>query len=234
MHLRHSRAAPHPTRSEVPAVNDPDRPRRRYVSPLRTAALEATHGRIIASARELFATLGYQATTLAAIAGAAGVSVPRVNLSGTKAHLLVEAYQRTSSDDAVVRPITDEPSFQQLMELPTEEALAAYVAWLADHHARSVRLWFALREAAALDPEADAAFEAVIASDEHACAAGVAWAAERGLLAGDAPAEDRACSWYVVSSAETYQHYVVRCGWTREQYAAWVRRALDHLVLDLP
>lgn len=214
-------------------MNDPDRPRRRYVSPLRTAALEATHGRIIASARELFTTLGYQATTLAAIADAAGVSVPRVNLSGTKAHLLVEAYQRTSSDEAVVRPITDEPSFQQLMALPTEEALTAYVTWLADHHARSVRLWFALREAAALDPEAAAAYEAVVASDERAFVAGVAWAAERGLLTGDAPAEDRACSWAVISSAETYQRFVARYGWTHEQYAAWVRRALDHLVFDL-
>ncbi|GAB3090403.1 hypothetical protein GCM10027215_41070 [Nocardioides zeae] len=233
MPLRHSRAAAHSSRSEVPAVNDPDRPRRRYVSPLRTAALEATHGRIIASARELFATLGYQATTLAAIAEAAGVSVPRVNLSGTKAHLLVEAYQRTSSDHGDLRPITDEPSFREIMALPTEEALTTYVAWLADHHARSVRLWFALRDAASTDPEAAAAYDTVSARDDDACAAGVAWAAERGLLTGDVPAADRACAWNVVASAEIYHRYVERHGWTREKYGAWVRRALDHLVFDL-
>ena len=233
MLLRHSRAVPHSSRSEVPAVNDPDRPRRRYVSPLRTSALEATHGRIIASARELFAAHGYQATTLAAIAEAAGVSVPRVNLSGTKAHLLVEAYQRSSSDEAVVRPITDVPSFREIMALPTEEALTAYVAWLADHHARSFRLWFALREAAVVDAEAAAAYGAVTASDHQAFVAGVAWAAERGLLTGDASASDRACSWDVVASAETYQRHVVRHGWTREQYVAWLRRALDRMVFDL-
>ncbi|HEY1133670.1 MAG TPA: helix-turn-helix domain-containing protein [Nocardioides sp.] len=214
-------------------MNDPDRPRRRYVSPLRTAALEATHGRIIDAATELFSTLGYQATTLAAIAEQAGVSVPRVNLSGTKAHLLVEAYQRTGGAGAEVRPITDEPSFQAIMALPTPEALTSYVAWLADSHERSVRLWFALREASAVDPEAGAAFEAVTTSNELACEAGVAWAAERGLLTGDTPATDRAGSWDLVSSAETYHRYVVRHGWSREQYVAWVRRALDHLVLDL-
>lgn len=214
-------------------MNDPDRPRRRYVSPLRTAALEATHGRIIASARELFGTLGYQATTLAAIADAAGVSVPRVNLSGSKAHLLVEAYQRTISDQADVRPITDEPTIQQMMALPTEEALTTYVAWLADHHARSVRLWFALRDAAGLDPEAAALFETIAARDDDACVAGVAWAAERGLLTGDVPTADRACTWNVVASAEVYHRYVERHGWTSEQYGAWVRRALEHLVFDL-
>ncbi|WP_447645854.1 TetR/AcrR family transcriptional regulator [Nocardioides zeae] len=212
---------------------DPDRPRRRYVSPVREAALVATHGRIVDSAAELFASEGYRATTLAAIAARAGVSVPRVNLSGSKPALLVEAYQRRAGGSSLDRPVSDQPELQAMMALPPDEALAAYVAWLSSVHAQSVGLWFALREAAATDPEAATAFEAVERSNDDACTAAVAWAEAQGLLTGDASAEERAQTWSHLASAEPYRHLVVERGWSAERYEQWVRRAIERLVLDL-
>ncbi|HEY1133696.1 MAG TPA: helix-turn-helix domain-containing protein [Nocardioides sp.] len=213
--------------------NDPERPRRRYVSPVREAALAATHGRIVDSAAELFAKDGYRSTTLAAIAERAGVSVPRVNLSGSKPALLVEAYQARAGGSARLRPVTEEPDLQAIMAKPAPEALAAYVVWLTRAHEQSVGLWFALREAAATDPEAAAAFDAVEKSNDDACVAAVGWAQANGLLTGDVDLGERAQTWSHLSSAEPYRHFVVERGWSPERYQQWVRRALDRLVFAL-
>ncbi|MDR6176120.1 AcrR family transcriptional regulator [Nocardioides zeae] len=210
---------------------DPDRPRRRYVSPVREAALAATHGRIVDAAAELFSSEGYRSTTLAAIAARAGVSVPRVNLSGSKPALLVEAYQRRAGTTPE-QPISESPELQELMKLPADEALPAYAAWLSQVHAQSVGLWFALREAAATDPEAATAFEAVERSNDEACLAAVAWADGLGLLTGDVPTEERAATWAQVAGAEPFRHFVVKRGWSAERYQQWVRRAIERLVLD--
>lgn len=198
---------------------------------MREAALVATHGRIVDAAAELFSTEGYRSTTLAAIAARAGVSVPRVNLSGSKPALLVEAYQRRAGTTPE-QPISESSELQELMKLPPEEALPAYAAWLSQVHARSVGLWFSLREAAGTDPEAATAFEAAERSNDEACAAAVAWADAQGLLTGDASAEERAATWSHVAGAEPYRHFVVERGWSAERYQQWVRRAIERLVLD--
>lgn len=198
---------------------------------MREAALAATHGRIVDAAAELFSSEGYRSTTLAAIAARAGVSVPRVNLSGSKPALLVEAYQRRAGTTPE-RPISESPELQELMKLPAEEALPAYAAWLSEVHAQSVGLWFSLREAAATDPEAATAFEAVERSNDEACLAAVAWADAQGLLTGDVPAEERAATWGHVAGAQPYRHFVVERGWSAERYQQWVRRAIERLVLD--
>lgn len=198
---------------------------------MREAALAATHGRIVDAAAELFSSEGYRSTTLAAIAARAGVSVPRVNLSGSKPALLVEAYQRRAGTTPE-QPISESPELQELMKLPADEALPAYAAWLSQVHAQSVGLWFALREAAATDPEAATAFEAVERSNDEACLSAVAWADGLGLLTGDVPTEERAATWAQVAGAEPFRHFVVERGWSAERYQQWVRRAIERLVLD--
>ncbi|NEN78489.1 TetR family transcriptional regulator [Nocardioides zeae] len=198
---------------------------------MREAALVATHGRIVDAAAELFATEGYRSTTLAAIAARAGVSVPRVNLSGSKPALLVEAYQRRAGT-MTEGPVSGSTELQELMALPPAEALPAYAAWLSGVHEQSVGLWFSLREAAATDPEAATAFEAVERSNDEACAAAVAWADSQGLLTGDASAEERAATWSHLAGAEPYRHLVVERGWSADRYQQWVRRAIERLVFD--
>ncbi|MFW6775025.1 TetR/AcrR family transcriptional regulator [Nocardioides sp. CPCC 205120] len=203
------------------------------MSPVREAALAATHQRIVDAAAELFARGGYRATTLAAIATLAGVSVPRVNLSGSKPALLVEAYEQRAGGSSELRPITQEPEMAAIMALPTEEALAAYAAWLPATHARSAGLWFALREAASADAEARAAFEETEARNLTSCRDAVAFADSRGLLTGATPHEDRARLWNLLTRADTYQLLVVDAGWSHERFSAWVVRALRDQVFEL-
>ncbi|MDT9592263.1 helix-turn-helix domain-containing protein [Nocardioides zeae] len=210
-----------------------ERPKRRYVSPTREAALAATHRRIIEAAAELFARDGYRSTTLAAIAEKAGVSVPRVNLSGSKPALLVEAYEERAGGSGARVPVTEQSVLQQIMALDTEEALDAYVEWLAEAHAGSIGLWQALSEAATSDEDAATELTAALRRNDEAARAGVAWADSRGLLQGDVSHEERAQVWALLGSAETYGRLAKEYGWSHERYAAWVRRSLVVLVFDL-
>lgn len=206
------------------------RAKRRYNSPTRDAALAATHTRIIDAATTLFAENGYRGTTLAAIATSAGVSVPRVNLSGAKPALLVEAYERLATGSTELRPVTDEPEAQRIMSLPTEEALVAYASWLYGVHSRSAALWFALRDAAVTDPEAAEALQGVRSRDREAARKAVEWAGSRGLLTGTLSNEERADAWDLLSNAETFRSLAVERGWSAQTYGAWVIRALRALV----
>lgn len=206
------------------------RQKRRYNSPSRDAALAATHTRIIDAATALFAERGYRGTTLAAIAESAGVSVPRVNLSGAKPELLVEAYERLATGSTELRPVTEEPEALRIMALPTPEALVAYADWLYDVHERSAALLFALRDAAITDPAAAEALRGVRDRDQQASRDAVAWVRGRGVLLGDTDDVERADVWDVISNAETFHILVVERGWAKPTYTAWVIRALHSLV----
>ena len=64
-------------------------PRRRYHSPLRVEQAEQTRRRILSAARQLFVERGFTATTVAAVAQAAGVSPDTIYVSlGGKRGLL--------------------------------------------------------------------------------------------------------------------------------------------------
>jgi AcrR family transcriptional regulator len=80
---------------------------RRYDATGRRAAAQATRGRILAAARDLFVARGYAATTMAAMARTAGVSVETIYLSvGPKpalVRLLVE--MALSGTDHPVPPL---------------------------------------------------------------------------------------------------------------------------------
>ena len=82
--------APKPNRSKTPERT------RRYRSELRRQQAEETRQRVVAAAAELFAAEGYQRTTLAKIAAAAGVSAGTVQAHGPKAALVVAAVEYTT------------------------------------------------------------------------------------------------------------------------------------------
>ena len=73
----------------MPAKDIARTPRRGYASPARTEQARQTRKRVIEAATWLFVQQGYATTTMRAIADAADVSVPTVELLfGTKAQLL--------------------------------------------------------------------------------------------------------------------------------------------------
>jgi hypothetical protein len=62
----------------------------------------------------------------------------------------------------------------------------------------------------------------------------VHWAEERGLLRGDASADERAEVLAYLAGAETYRYFVGLSQWSHERYAAWLRNAIEQLVLGAP
>ena len=83
---------------------------RPYRSPRRQAQARRTRDRILAAATALFCTGGYAGTTIAAIAAAAGVSVPAIELAfGTKAAVLKAAIDVAIAGDDEPVPVLERP-----------------------------------------------------------------------------------------------------------------------------
>ncbi|MEI2775047.1 MAG: TetR family transcriptional regulator [Tetrasphaera sp.] len=93
-------------------------------SPLRDEQAAATRRRILASAAELFTREGYAATSVAAVARAAGVSAQTIcNAFGSKPALLKAAYDVTLAGDDADVPLAQRPEARAVHELIDPAAL---------------------------------------------------------------------------------------------------------------
>jgi len=138
----------------VPPTAPDDKTRRAYRSPRRTAQAQRTREHIIAAATQHFAAHGYVATTIRAIATAAGVSIPAVELAfGTKAQLLKTSIDvAIAGDDAPVPVLDRDWAAQAQATVTTDEFLAAVGRVLRPAMVRSAALVLAAFEAASTDP----------------------------------------------------------------------------------
>ncbi|MGH9120496.1 MAG: TetR/AcrR family transcriptional regulator, partial [Acidimicrobiales bacterium] len=83
---------------------------RAYRSPKRERQAGETRRAILSAATEMFRGRGYAGTTIAAVAGAAGVSVPTVEAAfGTKAELLKTAIDVAIAGDDEPVPVLERP-----------------------------------------------------------------------------------------------------------------------------
>src|SRR3954454_2881958 len=81
---------------------------RSYRSDRRTAQAAQTRRRVVAAASELFERQGYAATTIRAVAGQAGVSVPTVEaLFGSKPKLLKACIDVAIAGDDRATPVLE-------------------------------------------------------------------------------------------------------------------------------
>lgn len=92
---------------------------RRYNSPLRRDQAAVTRRQILAAAQELFERDGYAATSMAAIASAAGVSLKTVYLAfETKSGVLRALWHRLLRGDRDDVPVGAQPWFQEVLAEP--------------------------------------------------------------------------------------------------------------------
>lgn len=128
---------------------------RRYDSPLRREQAARTRRQILASAKQLFERDGYAATSMAAIASAAGVSLKTVYLAfETKSGLLRALWHlllRGEQDSVPVgeqqwyREVLDEPDPERQLRLNARNSLAVKT--------RAGAILEVIRDAASSDPE---------------------------------------------------------------------------------
>ena len=116
-------------------------PRRPYNSPKREQQALATRRRIRDAAQELFLERGYWATSINAIASAAGVALRTIFLAFPgKAALLSEIIQVAVRGDDRDLPVSAREQWRAMLSLPAQQLLAEFAAGTTKIQSRTARL----------------------------------------------------------------------------------------------
>ncbi len=220
----------------MPQALPVDKPARRYRSRVRSEQADRTRTRIVSAASRLFVDCGYRGTTVAAVAAAAGVAVPTVELLfGTKPRLLHAVLDvAIAGDDEPVAVLDRDWARRAEAATTLPDFLALVAPVLGAAQARSAGVLAAAYEAAGTDPTIDA----VVTDRERQRQGSAAWLVgqvtrRRPLRAGlDAQAAVDSV-WMLIDPA-VFLRLTRRRGWTAERYARWVTDAIARLLTDPP
>lgn len=199
---------------------------RAYRSALRARQAQETRGRIVAAAAGLFATQGYQATTIAAIAREAGVSSETVKTTAAKAELLIAAFELTFSGSEAAASLAETEVASGLLDLPDDAFLDGVLTQITTANARGHGLWTVLLGAALSDPVVDEALRRILENRAADYRGFVAELVRRGLAPARTDADATADALSFLLSPESYQQLVVQSGWAPARYATWLRAAV--------
>ena len=207
----------------------PPSPRRRYVSPKRTARAAGTRRTIAASARRLFHEHGYQSTSIEAIAGAAGVAVQTVYATyRTKRAILMailEDAEAMAAVDALLQRLRDhggQPARQ----------LADLVAFTVRFHRGAIDLVEIARAAGAADRDLAHLWQEGEGRRRKGQAPIVREWARQGFLAPGLSATSAADVLWALTGADAYRLFVVECEWRPRRFAVWLEATLSRLLLS--
>jgi len=188
------------------------------------ARAQATRERVVAAAAPLFVAHGYLDTTMAELAGAAGVAVQTLYLAfGSKAAVLAAVWEAAGPE----RPAGWAEALATAPDGPA--ALARHVDLTTAAVERRHPLDAVLRAAAA-DPEPAELLATARAAAFDAHARAVDELAEHPGFTVDMSLQRATDVLATLLAPETYGLLVVQQGWTTPDWAEW---ALRHLVADL-
>jgi AcrR family transcriptional regulator len=196
--------------------------KRRYDSSGRQAQARRSREAILDAAQRQFLQAGYAATTIAAIAKEAGVSVETIYKAfGGKPGLVraiyeraltgrgtVPAYQRS---DAMRERETDPETIMRNWGVPTAEVASVVT---------SIRLL--IREAAAIDPEMAALLNASDDERLERMAHHGRFLQQRGYLRRGVTLAEATDVLWTCSSVELYELLVLKRGWSMPRFAEFV------------
>lgn len=199
---------------------------RAYRSELRVQQAKETRARIVAASAHLFATQGYQATTIAAIAREAGVSAETVKTAAAKAELLIAAFEVTFSGSEAAESLADTEVAAGVLELPDEVFLDAVLGQITAANARGHALWTVLLGAASSDQVVDEALRKILEHRAADCRLLVSELVRRGIATNLTDPDATADVLSFLLSPESYQQLVAQSGWSAERYGTWLRAAV--------
>lgn len=198
---------------------------RGYASAVRTDQAEATRRRIVHAAGELFRRDGYAATSVAAVAGEAGVSGQTVyNVFGTKSALLKAAYDAAIVGDDEPVPLADRPEIRALYaETDAARFVRGYAALGRTVAERVGPLALQISAGAgAGDPNLIALRDTTNGERLLGTEMVVRRVAELGGLADGLTIETARDRIWALNSIEIWHLLTGLRGWTGEEYAAWI------------
>lgn len=208
--------------------------RRRYRSDLRARQARDTRRTVVAAAADLFVRDGYAATTLDAVAEAAGVSRKTVfNAVGGKPVLLKLAWDHTLVGDDEPVSMADRPAVARIVA--TTDPAAAIGLWadlVVDVAERTVGLSGVVVAAADTDPDAAALLERS-ATERWAGARAFAGHLDAiGGLRDGLAVEEAADLLWTLNDGAAYRLLVLDRGWAVAAYRQWLVRVTVASVLD--
>jgi len=202
--------------------------RRSYQSPRRSAAARETRARIRAAASALFLADGYRATSIRAVALAAGVAEKTVYLQfENKSALLKEVVETAivGDDDAV--PAAGREWFHDVVhESDLDLKLRRLVDATSALHERSGAVFAMARDAAAADPEV-ATLWAFGKRGHHADMTQMARSFDdSGQLPAGLDVEWAITTLYILLGLEAWQLARIELGLDERQYREWLLASL--------
>jgi AcrR family transcriptional regulator len=205
-----------------PAVNT----RRRYDSSGRRERARQTRDQITDAAQELFLTDGYAATTVAAIAAAAHVSVETIYKSfGGKPGLVRAIVDKGLTGEGPV-PAEQRSDLIRDTEPDPRRILTAWGTFTTEIGPRTAPIIALAREAAASDPQIAALLDEVSATRYQRMTLNARRLADAGHLRPGITTGEAADILWTYSSPELYELLVTRRSWSAEQYGRFVGQAL--------
>lgn len=206
------------------------KPRRTYNSPLRSEQAKATRDRVMAAAQQLFVESGYGATTVAAVASAAGVSAETIYTAlGGKRGLLdgvAAAAIRDPADPEVQRRWWDEVARLSAHR----ERLRRCVQYSCSILARTYAVHAVIRGAADGDAFAGELRGRLLAERLAAQTDRVRQYLSGALRPG-LSVEEAGQRYAALVSPELYYLLTVDLGWSPDQHRSWLTAVLEHELL---
>jgi AcrR family transcriptional regulator len=193
---------------------------RAYHSPAREEQARRTRRAVVKAAHELFAELGYAATTVDAVAAAAGVSRKTVfSAVGGKGTLLKLAIDWALVGDDEPVPMSDRPGVQRI-EATTDpaEAVRLWAALIAGSISRVSDLYPVLIAAADVDHEAKELLERSLEERRNGAAFFVGHLQRIGGLRKGLDPEVAADVCWIYMDAGLHERLVRDRGWPHERY----------------
>jgi AcrR family transcriptional regulator len=217
-------------------MQDRVKPRRSYHSPRRQQQAAATRRGILEAAERLFERQGYPATTMEAIAGAAGVALKTVYVAfTTKSGLLRALWDLLLKGDQDEAAVAERPWFRAVVDEPDPQRQLRLNA----HNARVVKQRISgvlkvVRSAAAVDPDADALWR-LIQSDFYANQRVVVESlhAKKALRNGLGVDHATDILW-TLNHPDVWLLLVGERGWTAEEWERWFAGTTCEQLLEPP
>ena len=206
--------------------------RRRYDAPRRRAAAAQTRRAIVDAARQLFLERGYAATTMAAIAGAAGVSHETVSATfGPKPNLFRHLVEIALSGTEEPVPALERDIVRQVRAEPDpHRALDLFAHTVRLLYERVAPLFAVLSDGAQTDPDLKALADELNARRVGHMRAFAANLAAKGGLREGVSLEMAADVIWVMNSPEFFLLCVRGRGWAPEDFEEWLADAWKRLV----
>lgn len=207
--------------------------RKPYHSRLRAEQAAATCQLVLDAATRLFVERGYAATSIDAIADAAGVGRSTVfAAAGGKPWLLKTAYDRAVVGDDEPVPLRERPQARRLFEMTDPARIVdEYVRILADGLQRVSAIYQVVASVAGCDPEVHQLWLTI--GEERLVGAGqiAGLIAKRGgLRKGLSRSIARDIVW-VYNDPGLHHTLVITRGWSHKRYRDWITDNLHHHLL---